>query len=301
MPLAATLKWSEDPPLTPSLGLIKAVREARFSDQLACPRCRSPNVVRWGKFSRRQRYKCRHCRRTFSDFTATPLAYSKKPALWPAFAACMVECLSVRSAALRLRLDKDTTWRWRHALLAAHLRTGMGALAGTVELVLQRRAWCDKGARHLARPPRSRGQRCPQTQGDGVWIVIATDRSGQAAARVAGRRPTRQPIQELLARDCRRARVLLGRGQRLSPIALAARALNVEFRPVPACGLPENRRSSAHNINAVRYARAFWRWLERFRGVSSRYLQRYLHWFWILEPLLYRHTHLLLEAERAGR
>jgi hypothetical protein len=58
--------------------LLERVRSARFSRGPACPRCRGRWIQRWGQFAGRQRYRCRGCRRTFSDLTGTPAAYVKK-------------------------------------------------------------------------------------------------------------------------------------------------------------------------------------------------------------------------------
>ncbi len=299
MPIAASLTWSTAPRPYPPLGLFKAIREARFATGLECPRCRSRRIIRWGAFSGRRRYRCKGCRRTFSDLTATPLAYSKKPGLWPAFSACMVESATVREVARRLGVDKDTAWRWRHALLAAHLRTGTGRLQGTVELVQQKHLRCEKGSRDLVRAPHRRGRARSGTWSAGVWVILGADRSGGTAARVTGPRATMAAALDFVARQCARARVVLGGDPPLSPLPRAVRSRGGRYEKVPGWSHPRTRQAQLHTLNASRFARSFRQWLRRFRGVASKYLPRYVHWFWLLEPLLHRHLRLLLEAERA--
>src|SRR5690554_5078690 len=97
---------------------IAALREARFAEGLWCVHCESRQVLRWGRARGRQRYRCKACRRTFSDLTGTPLAYSKLAELWGEYARYMVEAISVREAARRLGINKDTAFRWRHRFLA---------------------------------------------------------------------------------------------------------------------------------------------------------------------------------------
>ena len=284
----------------PSQSLFKAIREARFTDRVICPRCDGARVIRWGGFSGRQRYLCRHCRRTFSDLTATPLAYVKKPELWLEFARCMVRCETVRAAAALLGVDKDTTWRWRHRMLEAHARPIAGELSGIVEVVEQRHVVCRKGARHLPRLPRARGRSCRVRRGDAVRVIIATDRKGVAAAAVMGPRPTRRSICEFMAEHCARSGTFLGNSGPLSPVALAARSRGIEYQRVPRWGNPASQISRGHVLNAARYAHGFRRWLMRFRGVATKYLHRYLHWYWIIEPHQNRPEHLLLEVSRAS-
>ncbi len=54
--------------------LIKEIREAKFNEGFYCPECGSKSIVRFGSYNNRQRYKCKDCGKTFSDFTNTPLS-----------------------------------------------------------------------------------------------------------------------------------------------------------------------------------------------------------------------------------
>src|SRR5690606_40116679 len=104
-----------------------------------------------------QRYRCKTCRRTFSDLTGTPLAYSKLAGLWGEYARCMVEGLSVRKAARRLGINKDTAFRWRHRILAVLENATAPAPRGIVELHETRFPYSEKGRRIPRRMPRHRG------------------------------------------------------------------------------------------------------------------------------------------------
>lgn len=54
--------------------LLDDIREARFSEGLACVHCGSTSVVRHGKYRGRQRYKCKDCSKPFNDMTITPIS-----------------------------------------------------------------------------------------------------------------------------------------------------------------------------------------------------------------------------------
>ncbi|MDF2699461.1 MAG: transposase [Haloplasmataceae bacterium] len=58
--------------------ITKELREMRFNKDKICPKCSSNHVVKNGKFYDKQRFLCKDCRKTFNDFTATPLSDSKK-------------------------------------------------------------------------------------------------------------------------------------------------------------------------------------------------------------------------------
>jgi transposase-like protein len=51
--------------------LINEMRETRFKDGFECLHCNSVHVVRFGKYNGRQRYRCKSCRKTFTDTTNT--------------------------------------------------------------------------------------------------------------------------------------------------------------------------------------------------------------------------------------
>lgn len=138
--------------------ILVAIREARFPRDTPrpCPRCSSTHTIRWGRTRGRQRYRCHGCHRTFSDLTATPLAYTKLLSRWPAFGDCMAQGLSVRATARRLGIHKDTAFRWRHRLARAYDTAPDAVLGGMVALSVAALPHSEKGRRPQGRPPRTR-------------------------------------------------------------------------------------------------------------------------------------------------
>lgn len=181
--------------------LLNAVRMARFSHGLRCPRCGMGEVQRWGGFSGRQRYRCRCCLRTFSDLTGTPAAYRKKIALWVRYAGCLAESMSVRSAARALGIDPSTAFRWRHALLGQLAGRRAESLAGHIELGWVRFAYSQKGQRALDRPARHRGL-APGREflPPRVSVAALCDRLGHAVTALSlAPRPTVMDLDRVLA------------------------------------------------------------------------------------------------------
>lgn len=48
------------------------VKENRFSRGKVCPHCGHDEISRNGRYKEKQRYICKPCRKTFTDFTLSP-------------------------------------------------------------------------------------------------------------------------------------------------------------------------------------------------------------------------------------
>ena len=94
------------------------------------PRCRSSPVPR---------FRCRHCRRTFSRQSFRADRYHKKPYLNAAFLRLMVSCVGLRQAGRVLEVARRTVehrfaWMARHACHYQHNRLSHAALCGPFQL-----------------------------------------------------------------------------------------------------------------------------------------------------------------------
>ena len=68
------------------------VKEFRFSKGKVCPHCSSELISKNGKYNGKQRYICKDCRRTFTDFTNSAVYRSKKSLdKWLKYAKCMIK------------------------------------------------------------------------------------------------------------------------------------------------------------------------------------------------------------------
>lgn len=101
-----------------------------------CPHCSSNHIIRNGLNSLKlQRYKCKDCSKIFSSKTNTPMSYSKKPIQkWIEYLKCMCEKLTLREAADRLKIHRNTAFYWRHKILKALKATLNDKLQGIVEI-----------------------------------------------------------------------------------------------------------------------------------------------------------------------
>jgi transposase-like protein len=82
-----------------SVRVVDELRDKRFAEGFVCPHCDSKEIVRFGKYKGRQRYKCKCCGKTFSDLTNTPLQGTHFPNRWIKFIECMLKEMSLRESA----------------------------------------------------------------------------------------------------------------------------------------------------------------------------------------------------------
>ena len=86
---------------------LEEISERKHKDGYHCPDCESEHIVRFGKYAtivdgeevKKQRYRCKACRMTFTDLTNTALYRTRHLHRWMKFIECMIEGYSLRKAA----------------------------------------------------------------------------------------------------------------------------------------------------------------------------------------------------------
>ena len=84
----------------------------------------------------KQRYICKSCRKTFTDFTRSPHYNSKKDIKkWILYAKCMINGYSIRKCAEIVEISVPTSFYWRHKILdAIRVYMGIGSVGGVIEV-----------------------------------------------------------------------------------------------------------------------------------------------------------------------
>jgi transposase-like protein len=71
-----------------------ARRTRQTVQERVCPHCHSGNALLYGKDqNRRQRFKCRSCRKTYNIMTGTGMARARKPEKWAKYLSFMTQCV----------------------------------------------------------------------------------------------------------------------------------------------------------------------------------------------------------------
>lgn len=270
----------------------------RIEARPTCPHCAHAQFTRWGTTSTGdQRYRCAVCKRTFTALTGTKFSRLHNKALLLDNAECMREFMSVREAAERLGVHRNTAFRLRHLMMPALDKHQPDALSGVAEAdeAFFRRSY--KGQRKgLPRKPYKRGTPASKRG-------ISTD---QVAVLTAVSRGSRDSFMAVLPSVPSAASV----GAALKPVlqsdtvlctdsagayAAAGKALGVTVRQIPR-GTRKLGPYHIQNVNAL-HSRLK-EGLRPFKGVATKHLPLYLAWFRFFDRRgqAVRPRHFLLDA-----
>jgi transposase-like protein len=254
--------------------------EALFTGSRRCIYCGTEAPYRHGSAHGLKRYRCRSCKRTYNALTNTPLARLRHKGVWLHYLRTLAQSATVRKAAERVGVHRNTAFRWRHRFLAwvkADQPETLEGIAEADEMFLRE---SQKGSRNLDRPPRKRGEKStkPGLSREKICILVARDRSGQTADFVVGRGQVRQ-------RD-----LLRSLGKVLDPdVLLLSDGCRAYGRFAQKVGIThevvagKTARGPFHIQNVNAYHSRFKGWLRRFHGVATKYLPNYMGWRRMLE------------------
>ena len=292
--LDAAIRWRRDgPPTVPDAAMDAAAQaesagqaatdcasiadiEARFAAAPRCPHCASTTPGKWGSANGLKRYRCKACGVTFNALTGTPLAHLHKRHLWGDHAQALVDGLSLRKVAARVRVDLTTAFRWRHRFLKVPKALKPKVLSGTVEADEAYFLRSEKGSRKLQRPARKRGGKAAKRglSDEQVPVLIARDRNHATTDQVLTDRSARS-IAAVLEPVVAKSAVLVTDGaQAYSAFARSASILHVGLN----LSAGERTWGVYHIQNVNNYTSRLKTWMRRFNGVATKYLDSYLGW-----------------------
>ena len=254
------------------------------AELVGCPHCRSRLVKKFGNFHGRKRYRCGICSRTFTLLTNTPIANTQYPEKWNEFVCCCIGGLSLRKIAYKLNINVATAFSWRHKLMKTYVSNQK--LTGIAEADETFFLYSEKGNRSISktRKPRKRGGKA-KTAGisvDQVPVVVGKDREGNLIAGVAGRgRVSAREIEKVLDKHidpkailCTDAHPSFKAFAKANKIKCIQLNISKGKRVIRKKYHIQNVNSAHSNIK---------KWMIKFNGVSTKYLQNYMNWYCLLE------------------
>lgn len=255
----------------------RALDVARGS--VCCHHCGSLAVVRYGRAHGLQRYRCKDCLRTSSAVTGTPLAGLRAKEKFAANSACMARRLTVRETAEECGIAVSTAFRWRHRFLQAVVPQQPSGVEGLLETDETYFLYSRKGQRKLPEP-RKRGGRAKKRglSKEQVPVLVAIARGqGFTADRVMKPGMKGKDLVEALRHVVKPDTVVCSDGN--AAYFALPRELGVTLKMFSASkhGSPINPSFHVQTVNS--YHSRMKGWLNgEFRGVSTKYLDRYVAW-----------------------
>lgn len=243
----------------------------------ACPHCGHRPCARWGSSHGLPRYRCAACGKTFNALTGTPLARLRHRERWGTYARALIDGATVRAAARRCGVHKNTAFRWRHRFLALPAQVKPTHLHGIVEADETYFLESHKGERHLPRPPRKRGGAAAKRglSEEQIPLLVARDRSTATTDAVLPKADTaavRAVLEPVLDPDA----VLCSDGGAIYR-SFAAKA-GIAHVPVNLSAGVRIVDHAYHIQNVNAYHGRLKAWMARFHGVATKYLPNYTGW-----------------------
>lgn len=253
-----------------------------------CPCCKSETAsfIKKGFSGRKQRYQCKDCKKKFTYDAGKLTASSHQDAeTWAVFIEDSLSLKTLDECAERISVCHTTAFYMRHKLLsfleeAIKLATPLdGMIEADETYVLD----SQKGIRVTTRKPRKHGE--PATKrglsNELMCICVAADRNGNVTARCVNRaKPSSENIVEAIGDRIAEASVFQCDGA-------AAYNRLVEMKRCTKVVLSSHSEySKVYHLNTVNGLHSRLKEMfNRFHGVSSKYLNRYLAMFVALEQV----------------
>jgi len=250
------------------------VLESLNLERTKCPHCGSRNFIRHGRTRTcRQRYRCRECRRTFSETTGTPFMYSKKkPGTWASYLLCMEGGMPLRKISKLLGISLSTAFSWRHKILSAAGTRIDNILTENIEVHEFSLRENFKGSRRINPRFFYAGNRrlivmlsCCDSQEN---ILVKT------AARKGWRNLVYEEISGILTPIVKSCKTFIS-SRNIAFASFAKQQKAVYCMPYS----PKYRLEDFTLKNAEQQSHGFKGFLKGFRSVASKYLTHYANWY----------------------
>lgn len=222
----------------------------------ACPHCNSTKLSRHGFDRGTQRYRCKYCHKTFKATIGRPTHGIHKKEKITSYLKALQTGLSVRKAAKQVGISKNTSFQWRHRFLSSlETKTIINHQAEIASANIFQCAYSAKGRKKQAEPDTKPIQTLLiEKSGQLLLFKLPPQKRIMNIAQILLNNPSSQFI-------TKPDRQLTSAINRISNIFQLKKNLpNKKITKLQLC---------ISNIE---------KWMSRFRGVASKYLQNYWNW-----------------------
>lgn len=259
----------------------------------ACPYCNCRNIIKYGRYRGLQRFKClnENCKRTFSQKTKTLFSHSKKSSeLWIKYFILMNNGKSLRECAAILNINLATSFYWRHKILITQNKNYYSILKNYVEvskIMIKENFKGDKKSNTYRK--------------EKVFIACAMDSNKNLLSKVIARYTiSLKSIDMYFSYNIDKNAVLSSYNDRYFDIyskkhnsSIFPIKEDIISKIVKEINDNDNNFSNKNYINDIKnlnsnlpykclfihsFSLNIKRWLMRFRGVATKYLENYLNW-----------------------
>lgn len=265
----------------------KIRRDVLNNKQGECPHCNHTKYVKFGFKSSSQRYKCKSCNRSFTEYTGTWIAGLHHKDKIDAYLELMVQELSLDKIKVALEINKKTAFDWRHKILSSVSEVDNDDFTGITESDETFFLHSSKGIKVKNRKPRNRGGVSKQRgiNKDHIAVIVTQDRKAHLDLTVATKgRLKKINIEQAIGDKMNKQTILCTDGHVsykgfAKDKMLEHHALRADLKQFIKNGVYHIQHvNSTHNRLKKWIDNTFW-------GVSTKYLQQYLNWYKVKETL----------------
>lgn len=247
---------------------------------IKCPHCSSERTIRRGIIKGVEQFTCNDCKKHFRGSFGTALFRIRRKDKWQGYLRLMEQGYSIKKAAKELGISIQTSFDWRHKILASLQTTLPEKLGGIVECDEFQLTESDKGQKHIDRKPRKRGSDGHKHDSDKVSVITAISRdSGVITVVVDAKKIDSKEAEQALASRLEADTVLITDENRAyNAVAKKNKGIsNVKINSKKnQTEKPKNKMHLQTVNNQHKQIRDF---LDPFNGVATKYLPNYLNWF----------------------
>lgn len=268
-------------------GLIKLKEEVNNEEGISCPHCKSSNIICYGKYRGRNRYKCKGCGKTFNELTGSPMSGTHYLEKWKDYLICMLAGKSLRKIEKELSISLPTAFYWRHKILNAFMRVGFDKLEGIVEADETYFLYSEKGKKKISgRKARKRGGKARKRgiSNEQVAVITSCDRKGNSIIEVGCLgRISQKDVDRTLGQYIDSNNTLCTDSHPTYKAFAKTKGINFETVNL---NKGYRVREKIYHIQTVNSLHSRLKnWIRRFNGVATKYLSNYMIWFRILEKI----------------
>lgn len=268
------------------LAIIEIKKEVEKERGILCPHCKSSNITGYGNYKGRKRYKCKDCQKTFNDLTGTPMSGSHYLEKWKEYFQCLAEGLSLREIKKKLSISLQTSFNWRHKILNVFEKMGCEKMEGIVEADETFFLSSEKGNKHITdRPVRKRGGVAKKRglSTEQIPVLTSCDRTKHYVVGVgSGGKIKNDEVEKILGNSIEDNSdvTLCSDGEHSYTIFSKKHHINHEI--VKSKKGKRITKKIYHIQHINNFHSRLKSWIQKFKGVATKYLAHYIHWFRML-------------------
>jgi len=263
-----------------------------------CPRCGSTHIILNGKRKGVQYYLCKKCQKNFNEFTGTTISYVKKKDFLKPFIHSMLSGDSLYICSKRHHIAIQTAFNWRHKIIAAFKEYSKKHYGGITEMITIQKRFSRKGqgakSKKIGRKGKitdpasnKKAESIEKGEYQPICLVAINERKSRFEIKLIQQGAIEmEMLSEQLDKKLNNVKKLcINENSILKKYAGNKRISYFVYREGKRV---KGRNKYYHTENVENRYIKMNRFLERFHGVSSSYLQNYLYWYMMVDLIMYK-------------